>query len=144
MLLLGLFAQAGKEASARVMAPLSQLSRQLCLCFALLTPYACCPVLSANEAGLGVRCMSWSPGGDLLAVGGYDQVRPVPPAMACIGMAGLQLGIVLRHRCSRQHPCADAHPPVFMCCTCHQLRESPTTISMCQPSSSLVRSRCHA
>lgn len=30
---------------------------------------------SANEAGLGVRCMSWSPGGDVLAVGGYDQVR---------------------------------------------------------------------
>lgn len=29
---------------------------------------------SASEAGLGVRCISWGPGGDLLAVGSYDQV----------------------------------------------------------------------
>jgi WD40 repeat protein len=30
---------------------------------------------SAYGDGLGVRSVSWSPGGDLLAVGSYDQVR---------------------------------------------------------------------
>jgi hypothetical protein len=32
---------------------------------------------SAYGDGLGVRSVSWSPGGDLLAVGSYDQVREV-------------------------------------------------------------------
>jgi WD40 repeat protein len=32
---------------------------------------------SAYSDGLGVRSVSWSPGGDLLAVGSYDQVGQV-------------------------------------------------------------------
>jgi WD40 repeat protein len=51
-------------------------------------PVAACALhvsCSANEAGLGVRCMSWSPGGDVLAVGGYDQVRRIWLGVTCLG-----------------------------------------------------------
>jgi WD40 repeat protein len=51
---------------------------------------------SAYGDGLGVRSVSWSPGGDLLAVGSYDQVR-----------GGLRLCLLLRAVYSLQwnRPC---------------------------------------
>lgn len=47
-------------------------------------PAAAFPCCSAHEAALGIRCMGWSPGGDVLAVGGYDQVGVQEGCLGCL------------------------------------------------------------